>query len=147
MKTIEIVQAIDEEISKLRQARAILAGTAAPNTATGPAKRRGRPKGSGGKTTAEATAPIPAKTAKKRISAEGRARIVAALKARWAAKSKAAAAEERAAKKGSTKSAKTAAKVVAKKSAKSAVNTSSAKKATAVKKAAEPRAEMATTSV
>jgi hypothetical protein len=69
-----ILSAIDEEIAKLQKARAMLSG--APVDAG--KKSVGRPKGSKSET--------PVKTVKKRtMSAEGKARIAAAQKKRWAA--------------------------------------------------------------
>lgn len=69
----DILKAIDEEIASLQRARAIIAGT----TIAIPTKRGpGRPKGTGRK--------------KHKISPEGRARLVAAVKARWARQKKAA---------------------------------------------------------
>ena len=146
MNTNDILNAIDQEISKLQQARTILAGTVvSPATTVQPAKRRGRPKGSGVKATVPV--PLPAKSVKKALSSEAKARIAAAQVARWAAKRKAVEAAERAAKRASAKPAKTATKVAAKRPAKSSVKTSSAKKVSGVKRAAEPQAEVASTSV
>lgn len=71
-----ILNEIDAQIAKLQQARALLAGTAAPS-----GRRPGRPKGSGNaKTTA---APR-----KRRLSAAGRRRISEAMKKRWAERRK-----------------------------------------------------------
>ena len=82
VNTSAIIQQIDEEIAKLRQARDLIGGgmKALPTaTKRGP----GRPK------KAEAVAAKPAKSRAKRVmSAEGRARIAAAQKARWAAQKK-----------------------------------------------------------
>lgn len=89
MSTSEILEAIDEQISKLQQARDLLADAPAiqvPKPAAG--KRRGRPKGSVNKS-AEVSAPVATKQAKRTMSAEGKARIAAAQKARWAAQKKA----------------------------------------------------------
>jgi hypothetical protein len=69
MDTSEILHTIDAEIARLEKARALLNG----NT-TSPAKR-GRPF----RSTVTATA-----KPRRKISAEGRARIAAAQKARWA---------------------------------------------------------------
>jgi hypothetical protein len=142
MNTNEILEAIDQEILKLQQARALLADapaiqavkTAAAKPATG--KRRGRPKGSVNKK-AEVIAPVVTRKTRAPLSAEGKARIAAAQKARWAVQKKA--------------EAKPAAKKIAPKPAKKAVPAakSTAKKikvskkaAVAVKKtAAEPVAE------
>jgi hypothetical protein len=85
MQTNKILEAIDQQISQLQQARALLTNQAS-QLQTG--KRRGRPKSSDSKT-AKANAPAAVKTAKRTMSAEGRARIAAAQKARWAAKKKA----------------------------------------------------------
>jgi hypothetical protein len=70
MDTTEIIQTIDAEIARLERAKALLKGDT-----TAPAKR-GRSLSS-----------KPAATSKpirRRMSAEGRARIAAAQKARWA---------------------------------------------------------------
>ena len=71
MDTTEIIQIIDAEIGRLGQARELLSGhVSAP-------VKRGRP--------ASSTTATISKTRKRRmISAEGRARIAAAQKARWA---------------------------------------------------------------
>ena len=74
MDTNRIIADIDTEISKLQQARAILASVGVKN---GP----GRPK---------STEPKVAKPKKGRMSAKGRAAISAAMKARWAKAKKAA---------------------------------------------------------
>jgi hypothetical protein len=72
-----IIAEIDAQISKLQQARALLAGTTTSAGRTG----RGRPKGS--KNTAATT------TARKRkLSPEGRKRIADAMKKRWAERRK-----------------------------------------------------------
>ena len=71
-----IINLIDAEIARLQQARAAITGAVAK-------KRPGRPK--------SVSTPTATKPKQKRgLSPEGRARIVAALKARWAAKKKAA---------------------------------------------------------
>jgi len=69
----------------LQQARALLAGAATPA-----AKKRGRPTKASG--AAGAMKDVAAKSVKKKrkLSPEGRARIAAAAKARWAAVKKAA---------------------------------------------------------
>jgi hypothetical protein len=75
-----IIAEIDAQISKLQQARALLAGTTAPTARAG----RGRPKGS--KNSASAA---PATTPRKRkLSPEGRKRIADAMKKRWAERRK-----------------------------------------------------------
>lgn len=70
--------AVKEQIAKLEEELAsILGGSAAP------AAKRGRPGRKPGSGAAAAGAPAP-KKAKRVMSAEGRARIIAAQKARWA---------------------------------------------------------------
>ena len=71
-----LIAAIDAEIARLEQARTLLAGDAAPA-----AKKRGRPAKAAQAVVAAAK---PAKKAKRNLSPEGRARIAAAVKARWA---------------------------------------------------------------
>jgi hypothetical protein len=78
----EILAAFDREIAQLEQARSLLVGQAAPK------KKVGRPKKS---TTNSATA-NPAKK-KRNLTPEGRKRIAEAVKRRWAAQKKAAAAK------------------------------------------------------
>jgi hypothetical protein len=71
-----IIAEIDAQISKLQQARALLAETTSAHTG------RGRPKGS-------KNAAASAKTPRKRkLSAEGRKRIADAMKKRWAERRK-----------------------------------------------------------
>jgi hypothetical protein len=79
-----IIAEIDAQISKLQQARTLLAGTAAPAVRSG----RGRPKGS-----KNAAAAAPATTAPRirKLSPEGRKRIADAMKKRWAERRKQAA--------------------------------------------------------
>jgi len=73
-----ILAGIDEEIARLTSARQLLTGI--------PTKRRpGRPKSSA------ASVAAPKKRKRRRMSAEGRARIAAAQKARWDKARKAAA--------------------------------------------------------
>ena len=79
MDTVSIIEEIDAEISRLLQAKVILSSTA---TNRGP----GRPKA-----TNAVSKPIPAKLAKRVMGAEGRAKIAAAQKARWAKVKKSAA--------------------------------------------------------
>jgi hypothetical protein len=69
MDTTEIIQTIDAEIARLERARGLLNGHTAP-------VKRGRPISSNATTTR--------KPPRRKISAEGRARIAAAQKARWA---------------------------------------------------------------
>jgi hypothetical protein len=90
LQTSEILAAIDEEISRLQQARNLLAGNS-----TGRMKR--------GPEAAAATAPafpfgLGTTTAPKKrskISAAGRARIAAAQRARWAKLKKATGEKEK----------------------------------------------------
>ncbi len=82
----KILEAIDAEIAKLEEVRALLASSPDVGAAIEQqAARRGRPKGSSKKAAAPAK-----KSAKRVLSAEGKARIAAAQKARWAAKKRAA---------------------------------------------------------
>ena len=76
MSTNDILALIDAEIAKLQQARALIVG---PTAKKGP----GRPKST-------ALSTVKPKKKKRNLSPEGRARIVAALKARWAKQKKAA---------------------------------------------------------
>jgi hypothetical protein len=66
---MDILALIDAEIAQLQQARALITGTTAK-------RKPGRPVGTGKK--------------RRKMSAEGRARIVAAVKARWARQKKTA---------------------------------------------------------
>ena len=79
MEVSRIIAEIDAQISKLQQARALLAGTTV-STGKGP----GRPKGS--KNAKPVAAPP-----KRKLSAEGRKRIADAMKRRWAERRKTAA--------------------------------------------------------
>jgi len=78
VNTESIVAELDAEISRLQQAKTILTGIGSPAVpAVVPAKRGpGRPPKAA---QAPARAPV-----KRTMSAEGRARIAAATKARWA---------------------------------------------------------------
>ncbi|HEY6766219.1 MAG TPA: hypothetical protein VI386_15800 [Candidatus Sulfotelmatobacter sp.] len=81
MEVSRIIAEIDAQISKLQQARTLLAGTIAPAARSG----RGRPKG----TKNSAVAATPAAPARKRkLSPEGRRRIADAMKKRWAERRK-----------------------------------------------------------
>jgi hypothetical protein len=71
MDITALLKSIEEEIARLQQARALLAGTNS-------ARRRGRPPGTTNK------AKTTAVTAKRTMSAAGRKRIAEAQKARWA---------------------------------------------------------------
>jgi len=128
MNTSEILEAIDHEILKLQQARALLADAPAIQTPKPVAgKRRGRPKGSVNKK-AEVAAPVVVKKTLTPLSAEG--------KARWAKQKKTIA--KPVAKKVTAKPAKTA--VTAAKSAAKKIAAKVSKKATvpAKKSVAEP---------
>jgi hypothetical protein len=88
MQTTEIVEALDAQIIKLQRARALLAGVSVPAEKVATGKRRGRPKGSVSKPTEHTVPAVPVKASKRTMSPEGKARLVAALKARWAARKK-----------------------------------------------------------
>ena len=123
MDTNDIVLEIDAEISRLQQARALLSGTEIT------AKRRpGRPAGTR----------FPSKTkAVRSLSAEARARIAIAQKARWAKTKKAA-----------KKAARNVAAVPAVKGTTpngSVPKTAPAKKAVSAKKAARPKTKTSVT--
>jgi hypothetical protein len=75
-----IIAEIDAQISKLQQARELLAGTTATIS-----KGRGRPKGS------KNAAAAGAAPGKRKLSPEGRKRIADAMKRRWAERRKLAA--------------------------------------------------------
>ncbi len=80
MEVSGIIAQIDAQISKLQQARALLAGTQAAPASPG----RGRPKGSKNAKTA-----VAGKTGvKRKLSPEGRKRIADAMKKRWAERRK-----------------------------------------------------------
>lgn len=79
MQVDQIVAELEAEISRLREARALLAGEAA-----GP-RRPGRP--------AKKQSAAPKATRKHRLSPEGRKRISEALKRRWAKQRKTKAAK------------------------------------------------------
>ena len=101
MAISDVIAQIDAEILKLQQAKALLSGSSAPAAATtapaaAPVKSgRGRPKGSKNSTKAVAAkvveAKSPAKTAKRKLSPEGRKAIAEAMKRRWAERRKQAA--------------------------------------------------------
>ncbi len=101
MDTVSIIQAIDSEISRLQQARIILAGTATKRFPGRP--RRTQP-------VSKAVAVNPTKYP---MSAEGKAKIAEAQRVRW---TKSKRADRKAAKKAVLKSI-TAKKVAVKKSA------------------------------
>ena len=82
MDVTDILSAIDAEISRLQQARQAVA--ALDGASPIPARRRGRPKGSGNVAPASAE---PRKR-KRNLSPEGRKRIQEAMKRRWAERNK-----------------------------------------------------------
>jgi hypothetical protein len=83
MNMTEILSAIDAEISKLQQARAIFSDYTDPIAPTVVKRGPGRPK-----KTPEAAKPAK-KAAKRVMSEEARSKIAAAQKKRWAAAKKA----------------------------------------------------------
>ena len=78
-----IIEAIDKELARLQEARRLLSGVKSVNLPDLKAPR-GRPKGK-----KNVPAPEPIKV-RRIISDEGRARIAAAQKKRWAARKRAA---------------------------------------------------------
>lgn len=81
MEVSRIIAEIDAQISKLQQARTLLAGTAQLAT-----KGPGRPKGR--KVPVKAAGSKTATTRKRKLSPEGRKRIADAMKKRWAERRK-----------------------------------------------------------
>lgn len=79
MEVKQIVAELDQEIARLKEARALLAGGSA-------GRRRGRPRGSTNSRPAS-------RGGKRKLTPEGRKRISEALKRRWAAQGKAKAAK------------------------------------------------------
>jgi len=77
-----IIAEIDAQISKLQQARTLLAGTAQKAAQKGPGRPRGI-KAAAQVTSTKATAPR-----KRKLSPEGRKRIADAMKKRWAERRK-----------------------------------------------------------
>ncbi len=69
MEVSKIVVELDKEIARLKEARALLAGTPASNRGTSTKKAAGKP-------------------AKRTMTAEGRRRIAEAMKKRWAERRK-----------------------------------------------------------
>ena len=138
MNTSQILSAIDQEISRLEQARSLLQGSNGSSTPAVEVKRRGRPPGQ--------AKPLPDKAAPvkqtRTMSEDGRARIAAAQKARWALKKKAdqkaakAAMPNPAAKKTAVKKNAAPAKVAAKKAAVTIKRSAPTKAALPAKKAA-----------
>lgn len=80
MKVEDILAGIDQEITRLQQARNLLAGDL---------PRRGRPKGStSAKKAAKTASKATPSRRKRRLSAEGRKRIAEAMRKRWAERKK-----------------------------------------------------------
>jgi hypothetical protein len=125
MGTVEIIRQIDVEISLLQQARALLS-----ESDSGEVKRKpGRPSGSRVVKSLPVALPPKAITQPRRkMSAAGRARIAAAMKARWAK-------VRRAAKKATATQKPLVAAVLPKASTKKAASKKVASKKTATKKA------------
>ena len=90
MEVKQIVSELDQEIARLKEARALLAGESSG------ARRRGRPAGSAARSKASAAAPRKGK--KRNLTPEGRRRIQEALQRRWAAQRKSAAKSQKPAK-------------------------------------------------
>ena len=125
MGTVEIIRQIDVEISHLRQAKELLS-----ETDSSVVKRKpGRPSGSRVVKSLPVALPSKAITQPRRkMSAAGRARIAAAMKARWAK-------VRRAAKKATATQKPLVAAVLPKASTKKAASKKVASKKTATKKA------------
>ena len=125
MGTVEIIRQIDVEISLFQQARALLS-----ESDSGEVKRKpGRPSGSRVVKSLPVALPPKAITQPRRkMSAAGRARIAAAMKARWAK-------VRRAAKKATATQKPLVAAVLPKASTKKAASKKVASKKTATKKA------------
>jgi hypothetical protein len=101
MDTTKIIAEIDAQLAQLQSARVAIAGLASTGSAVPVRRGPGRPP-------KNAVAPIAApKPAKRKLSAAGRARIAAAMKARWAAKKAIAAAPAKTAPAKATKKAVT----------------------------------------
>lgn len=79
MSIDNLIAKIDTEIARLNQARDLITGTS-----SAVARKRGRPAKDASTAAAKAT------KKKRKLSPEGRARIAAAVKARWAKQKKAA---------------------------------------------------------
>jgi len=80
MNISAILTQIDEQISKLQQARAILSGASPASPSVVTTGRPGRPKGSKNSITSAT------KVGKRQMTDEGRKRLAASMKRRWAAK-------------------------------------------------------------
>ena len=87
MGVAEILASVDHEIALLQQVRALLGGAAA----AAPKKSPGRPK-KVARAVTPAVKPAKKRRKKRHLSPEGRKRIAEAVKRRWEAQKKAAAA-------------------------------------------------------
>jgi hypothetical protein len=109
MEVSRIITEIDAQISKLQQARQLLAGAALVSVSKGPGRPKGnkgpgRPKSSkgsgrtkstrgpgrpkGSKNASASVVAVAAAPRKRKLSAEGRKRIAEAMKKRWAERKK-----------------------------------------------------------
>ena len=86
MGIAQILASIDREIAQLRQARTLLASGAGASVG----KKRGRPKKSAKAVKPPAAKPAAKSRKKRKLTAEGRKRIVEAQKRRWEARRKTA---------------------------------------------------------
>ena len=87
MGVSEILAAVDREIALLQQARALLGGA----SAAAPKKKAGRPRKAVAAVKRAVLKPAMQRKKKRHLSAEGRKRIVEAVRRRWEAQKKAAA--------------------------------------------------------
>ena len=83
MEVSRIIAEIDAQITKLQQARALLAGTTEKTAQKGPGRPRGRKAN-----TSTASSSTASTTRKRKLSPEGRKRIADAMKKRWAERRK-----------------------------------------------------------
>lgn len=82
MNPVDILLSIDAEISRLEQVRELLRGTSNDRR---PTRKSSRPARTSGRSTSFNPAEFPAPTRRRRkLSADGRAKIAAAQRARWA---------------------------------------------------------------
>jgi hypothetical protein len=133
MDTNDIVLAIDAEIAQLQKVKALLTGTDVAMK-----RKPGRPAGASAPATSFNPVEFAEKPEKRRtMSTEGRAKIAAAQKARWAKSKRAAKKASRKAASAPPKKAVTAKPVTRK--------TAQVKKAVAVKKPTKSKAETAAT--
>ena len=85
MEVSRIIAEIDAQISKLQQARTLLAGTTTTQSAS---KGPGRPKGRKAAVKTTSAAKASGAPRKRKLSPEGRKRIADAMKKRWAERRK-----------------------------------------------------------